>query len=175
VYIDQAHQRFRLTTIREKEQSSNSKSRKVRGPHVKLQCTQTAYSDEYSNTMRPVTVLPLPYNGHLQPTPDKQTDIKNFSYLSILQKDPLFEFFLKKPWYRLGGYMVHILRRDFFQLFGSKFSRPSNFLFQTARGTRAILSECPFSLKKHTSLKDFFKKDHFKVSLRKNPDQACFT
>jgi hypothetical protein len=79
-----------------------------------LQCTQTAYSDKYSNTMRLVTVLPLPHNGHLQPTSDIQTDIKDFSYLSILQKDPLSEFFLKKePRYRLGDCRVHILRRDF--------------------------------------------------------------
>jgi hypothetical protein len=88
----------------------------------------------------------------------------------------MFEFFLKKePGYRLGGCRVHILRR-YFSFFGSEFSRPSNFLFQTARGSGATLSERPFSPKKRTSLKDFFfKKDHFKVSLRKNPDRACFT
>jgi hypothetical protein len=64
--------------------------------------------------MWPVTTLPLPHNSHLQPTSDRQTDIKDFSYLSILQKDPLSEFFLKKELgYRLGGYSVHILRRDF--------------------------------------------------------------
>jgi hypothetical protein len=81
---------------------------------VKLQCTQTAYSDEYANTMRPMTALPLPHNGHLQPTSDRQTDIKDFSYLSILEKDPLSEFFLKKESeYRLGGCKVHILRRYF--------------------------------------------------------------
>jgi hypothetical protein len=114
VYIDQAHQQFKLTTTVEKEQSSNSKSRKARGPHVKLQRTQTTYLDEYSNTMWPMTMLPLPHNDHLQLTSDKQTDIKDFSYLSILQKDRLSEFFLKKePGYGLGGCRVHILRRDF--------------------------------------------------------------
>jgi hypothetical protein len=67
--------------------------------------------------MRPVTALPLPHNGYLQPTSDKQIDIKDFSYLSILQKDPLSEFFLKKdPGYRLGGCKVYILRRDFFSV-----------------------------------------------------------
>jgi hypothetical protein len=63
---------------------------------MNLYCTQTTYSDEYSNTVRPVTALPLPYNGHLQATFDRQIDTKDFSYLSILQKDPLSEFFLKK-------------------------------------------------------------------------------
>jgi hypothetical protein len=46
-----------------------------------------------------------------------QTNIKDFSYLSILQKDPLSKFFLKKePGYRLGGCRIHILRRDFLVL-----------------------------------------------------------
>jgi hypothetical protein len=100
VYIDQVHQQ-KLTTTREKEQSNNSKLRKT---HVKLQCTQIAYLEEYSNTIRPMIALSLPHNGHLQPTLDRQTNIKDFSYLSILQKDPLSEFFLKKELgYRLGG------------------------------------------------------------------------
>jgi len=67
--------------------------------------------------MRPVTALPLPHNDHLQPIPNRQTDIKDFSYLSILQKDPLSMFFQKKePRYRLGGCRVHMLRRDFLVL-----------------------------------------------------------
>jgi hypothetical protein len=56
-----------------------------------------------------MTVLHLPNNGHLPPTSDTQTD-----YLRIQQKDPLSEFFLhKEPEYRLGGYRVHILMKDF--------------------------------------------------------------
>jgi hypothetical protein len=132
---------------------------------VKAQCTRRAYLDEYSNTVQPVTVLHVPNNVHLPPTSDRQID-----YLRIQQKDPLSEFFLhKEPEYRLKGYRVHILRKDF-QVFNLEFSRPSNFLFQTARGLGATLNKCPFSSKKHTSLKDFFRKDHFKVSLRKNLD-----
>jgi hypothetical protein len=133
VYIDQAHQQFRLTTTREKEQSSNSKSRKARGPHVKLQYTQTAYSDEYSNTMRPATTLPLPHNSHLKPTPNRQTEIKNFSYLSVLQKDPLSEFFLKKKnpdiglgatGYKSSGEIFSALRLRIFKTL--KFFVPNN-------------------------------------------------
>jgi hypothetical protein len=45
-----------------------------------------------------------------------------------------------------------------FSFFNSKNSRPSNFLFQIARGSGAILSECPFSLKKRTSLKNYLEK-----------------
>jgi hypothetical protein len=67
--------------------------------------------------MWPVTVQPLPYKGHLQPTSDRQIDIKDFRYLSILQKDPLSEFFLKKePGDRLRGCRTHILMRDFLVL-----------------------------------------------------------
>jgi hypothetical protein len=39
-----------------------------------------------------------------------------------------------------------------------KIQDPLIFLFQIARGSRATLSECPFSLEKCTSLKDFFQK-----------------
>jgi hypothetical protein len=59
---------------------------------------------------------------------DRQTD-----YLRIQQKNPLSEFFVHKELeYRLGGCRVRILLR------------PSNFLFQTARGSGATLSECLF-------------------------------
>jgi hypothetical protein len=142
---------------------------------VKLQCTQTAHSDEYSNTTRPVTALPLPHNSHLPPASDTQTDIKDFSYLSILQKDPLSEFFLKKePGYRLGGYRVHILRIDFFSSSAQNFQDPPTFCFkqQEARGYTQWV---PFFSEKAHITQGFFKKDHFKVSFRKNPNQACFT
>jgi hypothetical protein len=54
----------------------------------------------------------------------------------------------------LEGYRVHILRRDF-QFSNDKNPRPSNLLFQIARGSGATLSECSFSSKKHTSLRRF--------------------
>jgi hypothetical protein len=91
--------------------------------------------------MWPVTALPLPQNGHLQPTSDKQTDIKDFSYLSILQNDPLSEFFLKKePRYRLGGYRIHILRRDFFSSLAQNFQDSLTFCSkqQEARGIHSV-------------------------------------
>ena len=47
-------------------------------------------------------------------------------------------------------------------------SRPSNSLFQIARGSGATLSECTFFFKKaHVTKKDFFKTDHFKASRQK--------
>ena len=50
-----------------------------------------------------------------------------------------------------------------------KGSRPSNFLFQIARGSGATLSECTFSSKKRTSPKDFLNVDHFKTLRQKEP------
>jgi len=50
-----------------------------------------------------------------------------------------------------------------------KGSRPSNFLFQIARGSGATLSECTFSSKKRTSPKDFLNADHFKTLRQKEP------
>ena len=47
-------------------------------------------------------------------------------------------------------------------------SRPSNSLFQIARGSRATLSECTFPSKKHTSLRRVLQdKNHFKASRQK--------
>ena len=85
-------------------------------------------------------------------------------------------FWIKEPGYMLGGcnrksfYLFAQLRFKTLQLSvpnskrlegytqtgifkQHKDSRPSNFLFQIARGSGATLSECTFSLKKHTSPK----------------------
>jgi hypothetical protein len=64
-----------------------------------------------------------------------------------------------------SGDARYIFSGEIFSFSAQNIQRPSNFLFQIARGSGGILSECPFSLKKHTSVKDFFRKDHFKVSL----------
>ena len=48
-------------------------------------------------------------------------------------------------------------------------SRPSNFLFQIARGSGATLSECTFSSKKCTSPKDLLNADNFKTLRQKEP------
>ena len=51
-------------------------------------------------------------------------------------------------------------------------SRPSNFLFQIARGSEATLSECTFFFEKNARHQgDFFKTDHFKTSRQKEPEQ----
>ena len=63
----------------------------------------------------------------------------------------------------LGDYF----RRQIFKQ--HKGSRPSNFLFQIARGSGATLSECTFSPKKRTSPKDFLNADYFKTLWQKEP------
>ena len=47
-------------------------------------------------------------------------------------------------------------------------------MFQIARGSGAILSECPFSSKKRTSPKDFLNADHFKTLRQKEPGTSHF-
>jgi hypothetical protein len=111
---------------------------------VKLQSTRTAYPKEYSNTVRPMTMLPLLRNGQPTTTSDRKT-LKESSYLSKLQKEPfVWVLFIKELGHKLRGYRVHILRRDFHIFFSSEDSRPSNFLFQIARGSRDTLSEWLF-------------------------------
>jgi hypothetical protein len=53
----------------------------------------------------------------------------------------------------LGDCRVYISSEEIFSFFNDKNLRPSNFLFEIARGSGATLSECPFSSKKRTSLR----------------------
>jgi hypothetical protein len=54
------------------------------------------------------------------------------------------------------GAAGYISSGKIFSFFSFEDSRPSKFLFQTARGSGATLSECTFSIKKRTSIKEFF-------------------
>ena len=86
---------------------------------------------------------------------------------------------------RLGGYTqwVHFFLQksahhseDFFRtgIFKQhKNSRPSNFLFQIARGSGATLSECTFSFKKaHITQKTSSRQTNSRPHNKKNPDRA---
>jgi hypothetical protein len=70
-------------------------------------------------------------------------------------KDPLSEFLtIKKNLERCLGVAGYISSEEIFNsFFNNQNSRPSNFLFQIARGSGATLSECPFSSKKRMPLK----------------------
>jgi hypothetical protein len=72
-------------------------------------------------------------------------------------KDTLSEFLtIKKNPERCSGAVGYISSEEIFSFFNNQNSRPSNFLFQIARGSGATLSECTFSLKKRTPLKRLF-------------------
>jgi hypothetical protein len=74
--------------------------------------------------------------------------------LENMTKDPIIEFFLNKKNPDIcSGAAGYISSDEIFSFSNNKNSRPSNFLFQIARGSGATLSECAFSLKKRTSLK----------------------
>jgi hypothetical protein len=92
VYIDQIHQQIQPDSHQKKGSEQWQKVKMVKWPHVKLQCTRTTYSKEYSNIVRPVTMLPLLRNSQPATTSDKKT-LKDSSYLNKLQKDPSSEFF----------------------------------------------------------------------------------
>ena len=94
--------------------------------------------------------------------------------LKNMTKDPISEFFLnqKNPdiCSRAAGY---ISSEEIFSFSNDNDSRPSNFLFQIARGSGATLSECTFFFEKvHVTKKTSSRQDHFKASRQKNPDQA---
>jgi hypothetical protein len=55
------------------------------------------------------------------------------------------------------GAAGYISSEEIFSFFNNQNSRPSNFLFQIARGSGATLSECAFSRKSTRHSKDFFK------------------
>jgi hypothetical protein len=173
VYIDQAHQQFKLTTTREEEQNSNSKSERQEN---RIWCYSALR--QHIRTNIPILCGPWPcclyhttvtYNLPLTYKQTLKTSVTWVYYRRTLCPS---SFWKKNPDID-SGTAGYISSEEIYQFFVSEFSRPSNFLFQTARDSGATLSECPFSPKKCTSLKDLFKKDHFKVSLWKNPDQAC--
>jgi hypothetical protein len=73
--------------------------------------------------------------------------------------------------YRLGGCRTYILRKCFLFFLRNLQKRPSNSLFQTARGSGATLSECTFQ-EKCTSLR-VLRSTPWSL-FRKYLDKACF-
>jgi hypothetical protein len=81
-----------------------------------------------------------------------------------MTKDSITEFFLYKKTRICAWAAGYISSDEIFNFSNNKNSRPSNFLFQIARG----------SGKSAHHSKDFFKTDYFKASRRKNSEQAWF-
>jgi hypothetical protein len=109
----------------------------------------TVYPKEYDNIVQPVTAQHL-----TNPTANYHLPLTKRRLLENMIKDPISEFFLNKKnpdiCSEVAGY---ISSDEIFSFSNDKNSRPSNFLFQIARYSGATLSECPFSVKKRTSLK----------------------
>jgi hypothetical protein len=78
--------------------------------------------------------------------------------LENMTKDPISEFFSNKKNPDIcSGAAGYISSDEIFSFSNDKNSRPSNFLFQIARGSGATLSECAFSSKSAHHSKNFFK------------------
>ena len=94
--------------------------------------------------------------------------------LENMTKDPISEFFLNQKNLDIcSGAAGYISSEEIFSFSNDNDSRPSNFLFQIARGSGATLSECTFFFEKaHVTKKTSSRQDHFKASRRKNLDQA---
>ena len=94
--------------------------------------------------------------------------------LENMTKDPISEFFLnqKNPDIssRAAGY---IYSEEIFSFSNDNDSRPSNFLFQIARGSGATLSECTFFFEKaHVTKKTSSRQTTSRPHDKKNPDRA---
>jgi hypothetical protein len=98
-------------------------------------------------------------NYHLPPTEGRT--------LENMTKDPITKFFLNKKNLDIClGAAGYISLDEIFSFSNNKKSRPSNFLFQIARGSGATLSECAFFFEKaHVTQRTSSRKDHFKASL----------
>jgi hypothetical protein len=88
-------------------------------------------------------------NHHLPPTPNKKQAIWEYD------KKPSIRVLEQKNQDTCSGAAWYISLEEFFSFSNDQNPRPSNFLSQIARGSGATLSECPFSLKKRTSLRGF--------------------
>jgi hypothetical protein len=138
--------------------------------HEKLQCSRVAYSDGYPVTMLLVTPMTLVCNRFLTSSWALITPI----HPSLFTSDPTFAYFISKkvPRFRLGGCGVHVLTEWFCFLLDSLQKRPSNFLFQIARGSGATPSGCTFFVKSAFHLDVL--QEHFQISFRKLPGSTLF-
>ena len=103
---------------------------------------------------------------HLHSTTTIQLHLTITDYQRICQ-NPASEFFLNK---RARIYARGLQQERFSVLLNNSDSRPSNSLFQIARGSGATLSECTFFLEKSARhQEDFYKTNHFKDSCQKEP------
>ena len=123
-----------------------------------------AYSKEYANAVQPMN------RQHLHSTTTIQLHLTTADYQRICQ-DPASEFFLNKI---TRIYAPGLQQARFLVLLNNSDSRPSNFLFQIARGSGATLSECTFFFKKaHITQKDFFKTRVVKQHRIQDPLTFC--
>jgi hypothetical protein len=95
--------------------------------------------------------------------------------LSFFSLDPTSDYFNSKkvPRFRLGGCGIHVLRECFSFFLRSLQKRPSNFLFQIARGLGATPNGCPFFCKKCTPLGSSYK-NISRFPFENYLDQPCF-
>ena len=68
----------------------------------------------------------------------------------------------------------YISSEEVFSSLNNSDSRPSNFLFQIARGSGATLSECTFSSKKRTTLERLFQDNNFQTTKDSRPSSSLF-
>jgi len=97
---------------------------------------------------------------HLHSTTTIQLHLTTADYQRICQ-DPASEFFLNKT---TQIYARGLQKERYTVLSNNSDSRPSNFLFQIARGSGATLSECTFFKKAHVTRK---------TSSRQDPPAPC--
>ena len=84
-------------------------------------------------------------------------------------QNPASEFFLNKT---TQIYARGLQKERYMVLSNNSDSRPSNFLFQIARGSGATLSECPFFKKAHVTQETSSRQTTSRSQAKKNPDIA---
>jgi len=91
-----------------------------------------------------------------------------------MTKDPISEFFLNQKNPNIcSGATGYISSEEIFSFSNDNDSRPSNFLFQIARGSGATLSECTFFFEKaHVTKKTSSRQTTSRPHDKKNLDRA---
>jgi hypothetical protein len=137
---------------------------------VKTQYLRKVYPEEYVNTIQLVT------KQHLHSTTTYHLSLTESRLPKNMTKDLLSKFFLNKrtqiyAWGLQGTYP----QKRFLVFPMIKIQDPPTFCSKEQEAQELHSMSALFFEKAHITQEISSRKDHFKTSLRKNSDQACFT
>jgi ribonuclease BN (tRNA processing enzyme) len=158
--MDREHQRNKSNKGQSEKIEFNERGLRREGTVLKDKHIRKGYTN----------IVQLMNKQHLHSTTTIQLHLTTVDYQRICQ-DPASEFFQNK---RTRIYARGLQQERFLVLLNNSDSRPSNSLFQIARGSGATLSECTFFEKSARHQEDYLKTAVFKQHKIQDPPTFCY-